>query len=274
MGRLDLYLHFDRPLTPLELARFKPLLLRRAERAPLQYVIGRAAFRELELGVDERALIPRPETEELVEAVLTRVREWGREGLTALDVGTGTGAIALSLLKEGPFATVVATDSSGDALELARANAAALAPGASGLEFRQGDLLEVVREGERFDVVVSNPPYVSDAEHRELEPEVREYEPRSALVAEGDGMALLKRLVQDAPFVLAPGGLLALEVGVGQSDAVSRWIRGVAGLEAPVVLRDLAGRDRMVLVTRSGTVEGPEPRDRPVAGISRTKGEG
>lgn len=274
MGRLDLYLHFDRPLTPDELASFKPLLVRRAGRTPLQYVTGRAAFRELELRVDERALIPRPETEELVEAILSRVREWGREELTALDVGTGSGAIALSLITEGPFARVVATDLSEEALALARTNAEALIPEMVELEFRRGDLLDVVDEGERFDVVVSNPPYVSETDYLGLEPEVRDHEPRTALVARNEGLALLRRLVQDAPSVLTPGGLLALEVGAGQSDTVSGWMRGVPGLESPVVLRDLAGRDRIILVTRSGAAAEPEPRDRPVAGISRTKGEG
>lgn len=273
MGRLELYLHFDRPLTGEELARFKPLLLRRAGREPLQYITGRAAFRELELRVDERALIPRPETEELVEAILTRVREWGREGLTALDLGTGTGAIALSLLTEGPFSKVVATDLSEASLALARSNAEVVAPGHPALEFRTGDLLGVLEEGERFDVIVSNPPYVGATELETLDPEVRDHEPRSALVAEEGGLAILRRLVQDAPAALSPGGLLALEVGAGQSATVSGWMREDPALGSPLVLRDLSGRDRMVLVARVAEASSREPRDRPVAGISRMKGE-
>ncbi len=246
MGRLELYLHFERPLTPAELARFKPLLLERSRRKPLQYILGRTAFRELELKTDRRVLIPRPETEELVEAVLARVREWGREGLTALDLGTGSGAIALSLALEGPFRRVVATDRSPEALALARENA-----GAAGVErrveFREGNLFQAVTEGERFHVVVSNPPYVTAGEYEGLAPEVREWEPREALVAEGDGLALLHAIVEGAPATLEPGGLLALEMGAGQGRAVTERVRAVPGYGEPVILRDLARQDRMVL---------------------------
>jgi release factor glutamine methyltransferase len=254
MSRLDLYLHFERPLTAEELGSFKPLLLERAGRKPLQYILGSAAFRELELAVDERVLIPRPETEELVEAVLARVREWGREGLTALDVGTGSGAIALALLTEGPFQRILAVDRSGDALGVARSNARDLGLEAQasgrGVEFREGDLLDPVKPGERFDVVAANLPYVSEPEHKTLEPEVRRWEPRDALVAPDEGMALLRRLVEGAPAVLVPGGLLALEVGAGQAREVARLVDRTPELGAPVILRDLSRRDRIVLATR------------------------
>lgn len=249
MGRLDLYLHFDRPLTPEELDAFKPRLLERARRKPLQYILGRTAFRELDLRTDPRVLIPRPETEELVEAVLARVREWGREGLAALDVGTGSGAIALSLAREGPFERVVATDTSPEALELARTNARDAGLEAR-VEFREGSLLEPVGPGERFDVVVSNPPYVTEEEFGALAPEIREWEPRRALVAEEGGKAILAALVTGAGGVLERGGLLALEVGLGQADEVAERIRATSGYGAPVVLGDLSGRDRMVLAGR------------------------
>lgn len=249
MGRLDLYLHFDRPLTARELETFKPRLLERAARKPLQYILGRTAFRELDLRTDPRVLIPRPETEELVEAVLARVRDWGQEGLRALDVGTGSGAIALSLATEGPFEVVVATDRSPEALELARLNVEAVAPRAR-IELREGSLLEPVRPGERFHVVVSNPPYVTEEEYRELSPEVREWEPREALVAP-DGTSVLEALVDGALAVLEPGGLLALEIGLGQAEGVAGRVRATAGYGAPVVLRDLAGRERIVLATRT-----------------------
>lgn len=250
-GRLELYLHFERPLTPAELDSFRPLLLERARRKPLQYIVGRASFRELELAVDSRVLIPRPETEELVEAVLVRVREWGREGLSVLDVGTGSGAVALALLTEGPFGRAVATDDSPDALEVARANTRAiLAERGVAVEFREGDLLQVLEPGERFDVLVSNPPYVSASEYAALAPEVREWEPRQALVAPGAGLAHIRRLVRGAPEALAPGGLLALEVGSEQSEAVAAEVQATEGLGAPVVLRDLSRRERIVLANR------------------------
>jgi len=249
MGRLDLYLHFDRPLSEEELARFKPLFRQRAERRPLQYILGRAAFRELDLQVDERVLIPRPETEELVEAVLNRVREWGREGLEALDVGTGSGAIALSLALEGPFRRVTATDLSGEALSLAQENAERL--GLVGrVRFLQGDLLQALEEGEVVDVLVSNPPYIGSSEMGSLPPEVRDWEPQMALEAEEDGLGLIWRLIEESPRVLRPGGLLALEVGAGQGRAVVDRIRAREGWEGGVVLRDLAGKDRIVLAAR------------------------
>ncbi len=251
MSRLDLYLHFDRPLTPDELSGFKPLLLERADRKPLQYIVGRASFRELELQVDSRVLVPRSETEELVGAVLARVREWGDADLSVLDVGTGSGAVALALATEGPFSRVVATDRSAAALEVARANAERSLDGAGvEVEFRKGDLLETVEPHERFDVVVSNPPYVREDEHAELPTEIREWEPREALVAGEDGLTLLRRLVGGAPEVLNPGGLLAVEVGAGQAEAVASLVRHTAGLGAPVVLKDLARRDRIVLADR------------------------
>ncbi len=249
-GRLELYLQFDRPLVPEELDRFRPKLLERARRRPLQYILGSTPFRELELRTDSRGLIPRAETEELVEAVLARVREWGGDRLSALDIGTGSGAIALSLALEGPFRRVVATDDSADALALAAENARAA--GLEGrVEFREGSLFEPLREGEQFNVIVSNPPYVSESEFAGLEPEVREWEPRRALVADGDGMALLDALVQGAPSHLEPGGILALEVGSGQAHSIADRIRTVRGYGEPVILRDLSRRDRIVIAERT-----------------------
>ncbi len=243
LKRLDLYLQFDRPLRPDELAEFKARLLRRAKREPLQYIDGTAQFRDLVLRVDRRVLIPRPETETLVDEVLRRVA--GREGLSAVDVGTGSGAIALALATEGPFARVVATDVEAGALEVARANHAAAAPGAP-VEFRQGDLLAAVA-GERFDVVVSNPPYVGTEEAPQLDAEVRDWEPHAALFAGVGGLDVLRRLVAAAPAHLRPGGLLALEIGAAQGAAVAELVRATPGFGEPAVRPDLTGRDRFVL---------------------------
>ncbi len=263
--RLELYLEFERPVTPDELQRFKPLLLERAGRKPLQYILGRAHFRELVLEVDPRVLIPRPETEELVEAVLARVREWGREGLSAVDVGTGSGAIALSLAREGPFGRVVGIDRSAAALEVARANRERLDESMREVvEFREGDLLDALESGEEFDVVVSNPPYVAAGEYEELAPEVREWEPMEALMASGDGLHVLRRLIREAPEFLRAEGLLALEVGAGQAHEVADAIRSQPGLGAPVTLRDLSGRDRIVMAHRT------EGRDTPAGSTRRT----
>ena len=263
MSRLDLYLHFDQPVAPGDLAAFRGPLVDRGERKPLQYSLGRTAFRELELLTDPRVLIPRPETEELVGAALDWVR--GRPGiggggaagaaagdggsLRALDVGTGSGAVAISLAVEGPFDGVVATDSSSAALEVARANAQRA--GADGrVELRVGSIYEPVLFGECFDVVISNPPYVSEAEYDGLAPEVRGWEPRDALVAGDGGLRMLDALVDGAAAILAPGGLLALEVGLGQACHVAERICSASGLGAAQTLRDLNGRERMVLAVR------------------------
>ena len=246
LKRLDLYLQHDRPLTPEELAEYRDRLRRRARREPLQYIDGTAAFRDLVLKVDRRVLIPRPETERLVQEVL----DWaaGREALSAVDVGTGSGAIALALATEGPFARVVATDVSNAALAQARENhqfAAADAP----VSFCAGDLLEPVR-GERFDAVVSNPPYIGDEEAPSLDAEVRAWEPAGALFAGTGGLDVIRRLVPQAAAVLHPGGLLALEMGAAQGAAVCGIINETNAFGAPRVRPDLAGRDRIVLAER------------------------
>jgi release factor glutamine methyltransferase len=243
LKRLDLYLQFDRPLQSEELAEFRARLQRRARREPLQYIEGEAAFRDLRLQVDRRVLIPRPETEVLVGEVLAWARE--RSALHALDVGTGSGAIALSLATEGPFERVVAVDVSPEALQVARANHQALAP-AVPVEFRGGSGFGPVA-GERFDVIVSNPPYIAEGERAALEPEVREWEPSQALFSGATGLELIERLIADSPSHLRPGGLLALEIGAEQIERVSRLVRQTGVYHEPRVRRDLAGRDRIVL---------------------------
>lgn len=244
--RLDLYLQHDRPLRPEELAEFKARLLRRAKREPLQYIDGTAHFRDLVLRVDRRVLIPRPETEVLVQAVL----DWagGRDALSALDVGTGSGAIALALATEGPFARVVAVDVSAEALEVARGNHQHAAPGAP-VDFRAGSLYGAV-SGERFDAIVSNPPYVAEGERDALDAEVRDWEPAAALFAGEGGLDVIAPLVAGAPEHLAPGGLLAMEIGAAQAEAVCALVRARGGFAEPVVKRDLAGRNRIVMAER------------------------
>ena len=293
VSRLQLYLQHDRPVSDDELVRFRAGVRRRLKREPVQYIVGTAHFRELELAVDARVLIPRPETEELVGHVLewawARVGgrpekrgavhlawesggasepETGRAGatvlrdsgaapddgtpppgartLTALDLGTGSGAIALSLLREGPFARVLATDASAEALAVARANAERLGL-SERVEFRLGALWEAVAPDERFDVVASNPPYVADSERAGLAPEL-EWEPAGALLAGAAGFDVLQPLAAGAPAHLQPGGLLALEIGAAQGEGMRQRLTACAFADVRV-LRDLAGRDRVVLAS-------------------------
>ena len=249
VDRLQLYLQFDRPLSREEREAFKPLLRRRASREPLQYIIGRAAFRQLELKADPRVLIPRPETEVLVQEVLDWASAAGGSLGRVWDVGTGTGAVALSLAMEGSCTRVVATDLSPEALSVAADNVER--HGLSGLvELREGSLFEPLEKGEVFDVIVSNPPYVAKGEKGELQPEVRDWEPPEALFAGEDGMDVIRQLVAGASDHLLAGGLLALECGLGQAEPVATDVNATGAFAAIRIRPDLTGRPRFVMAER------------------------
>ena len=249
VDRLQLYLQYDRPLSPEEREAFKPLLRRRASREPLQYIIGRAAFRQLELKTDPRVLIPRPETEVLVQEVLDWASAAGKSLGRVWEMGTGTGAVALSLAVEGACTTIVATDSSPDALSVAADNAERY--DVSGLvEFREGSLFEPLEEGEEFDVIVSNPPYIAEGEKGELQPEVRDWEPPEALFAGEDGLDVIRQLVAGAPEHLLAGGFLALECGLGQAERIATDLNGTGAFAAVRIRPDLTGRPRFVIAER------------------------
>ncbi len=235
LARLDLYLEHDRQLTEAELDGCRALVERRARREPLAYVLGEWGFRRLTLRCDARALVPRPETELLVERALALLD--GVEHPQVLDVGTGTGAVALSLVQELPEARVTALDISSGALALARENAEA---SRLEVELVEGDFRDGLPNGP-YDLVVSNPPYVRPDEIESLEPEVREWEPREALVSE-DGPAEVARVAAPA---LKPGGALALEVGDGQAPAVAGVLEALGYRDVTITL-DLNGRERIV----------------------------
>ncbi len=221
--------------------------MKRASGMPLAYAVGRASFRHLSLEVDERVLIPRVETEVLVERVLERRTPKTR---TVADIGTGSGAIALSLAFEGEFERVFATDVSLDAINVATANAASLSKGLqSPVVFRHGSLLAPLR-GEKLDAIVCNPPYISFAEITELPADVRDWEPSLALLCPQDGLSVTRELIRHAPDALARGGLLALEVDTVRAGTVAEII-AVDGRYAEVeVLLDLSGRERFVFARR------------------------
>jgi release factor glutamine methyltransferase len=225
------------PLGPEAAARFEVAVSARAARQPVSQITGRRLFWGRPFRVSRDTLDPRPETEGLVEAALET------PFATVLDLGTGTGAILLTLLAERPAATGLGTDLSEPALAVAAENAAALGLGARAA-FRRADWFEGVPE--RFDLIVSNPPYIAEAELAGLAPEVRAWEPRQALTPGGDGLDAYRAIAAGARAHLTPGGRLIVEIGAGQGAAVAGLV-AAAGLEDPVLRADLEGRDRVVL---------------------------
>jgi release factor glutamine methyltransferase len=228
--RAELYAEPTRSIEPQAASRFDELVARRARREPVAYILERASFRQLDLVVDGRVLIPRPETELLVDLAQDRQR--------VLDVGTGSGAIALAIAHERESVKVTGIDNSPEAVQVARLNAER-----TGLdvEFLIADLIV----GGPYDLIVSNPPYVREAEWDELQPEITLYEPREALVAGADGLDVIRDLVPVAADVLRRGGLLGVEVGQGQSRTVESLFER-SSLTHVETIRDLAGIPRVV----------------------------
>jgi release factor glutamine methyltransferase len=241
--RVRLYLDFDKPLGEPELARFRDLVRRRAEGEPTAYLLGRKEFFGRPFRVDPRVLVPRPETELLVETALAALPEGGR----ALDLCTGSGCVAVSLALGRSGARVVATDLSEDALALARENAAALG---AVVELATGDLWSAVHGPERFHVVASNPPYVPTKELAGLSPEVRR-EPCMALDGGEDGLAVLRRIVEGAPAWLEPGGTLVVEMHESHERSLPALCLA-AGFARAEARRDLAGLPRLTVAWMAG----------------------
>jgi release factor glutamine methyltransferase len=252
VGRVRLYVDLDRPLSKEELATFRALIERRMAGEPTQYLTGVKEFYNRPFRVDGRVLIPRPETELLVEAALRVLPKDAPS--RALDVCTGSGCIAISLAAERPQASVLATDLSPDACALARENAEALGVGAR-VTVSQGNLFEPVPGDARFQLIVSNPPYIASWEIPDLSAEVRR-EPHLALDGGQDGLAVIRRVIEGARRYLLPGGLLAMEIGETQGNAVQELLQA-AGYENARVEKDLERRDRLAFGTQPAAT-GPQ----------------
>ena len=248
VGRHRTTLHGNEHADVLLLNRAVQSAERLARGMPFQYAVGRASFRRLTLHVDPRVLIPRPETEQLVEFVLELTRD--ARGGTAVDVGTGSGAIALALAQEGTFDRVIGIDVSADALAVAQGNATALAAGiATPVEFRQGSLLGPVADV-RARAIVSNPPYIAFEETAGLPASVRDWEPMTALLSGENGLAMTRALVREAAARLEGGGVLALEVDARRASLVAELVATDTTFTDVSVRFDLAGRERFVLARR------------------------
>ncbi|HEX2718917.1 MAG TPA: peptide chain release factor N(5)-glutamine methyltransferase [Gemmatimonadaceae bacterium] len=241
-------LNAETALAAADEARLLHAARRRSRGAPLEYATGRASFRHLVLEVDERVLIPRPETELLVEIAL----EAGGTGV-AVDVCTGSGCVALALAQEGSFSRVIATDASLDALAVARGNLAWLAPTMRApVELRHGSLLAPLLErGDRASVVVSNPPYIAESEASTLPASVRDWEPAVALFSADGGMSHIRALVREAADVLDVGGLLALEVDARRASLAAELVAADGRYRDVAVRLDLSGRERFVTARRA-----------------------
>ena len=243
LDRVGLYLNFERPLNEAELAAYRTMVARRAKREPLQHILGTQEFSGLEFEVTPVVLIPRHDTETLVTEALARMPE----SRSVLDIGTGSGCIAVALARQLTGAAVTAIDISGAALEVARRNAA---KNGVVVEFLLGSLLEPVA-GRRFDLIVSNPPYIPSADIAELEPEVRDHEPLDALDGGKDGLNAYRSLIPAALTCLNPGGWLLVEVGINQAGDVAALFTE-SGFEETFTARDPGGIERVVGGKRHG----------------------
>jgi len=243
--RKDLLIYPDRVLTEPEREQFNACIERRGRREPLQYITGEVEFRGLLFKVNKDVLIPRPETELLVDEVVNSV---SKKGVTVLDLCTGSGCIAVSIAKELAESRVYAVDISEGAIAVAEENAGRHGVGER-ITFLAGDLfgaIDALNLKGKIDVIVSNPPYVSKNEMEELQPEIKDYEPASALYGGGDGLDFYRRIIRESPFYLVPGGYVVMEMGYGQAGRIKDLFEKEKGFIDIEIKKDLAGIERTI----------------------------
>ncbi|MCZ7555141.1 MAG: peptide chain release factor N(5)-glutamine methyltransferase [Bacteroidia bacterium] len=249
--RIQLYLRFDQPVGDEELELFRSFVRRRLANEPVQYIVGTTEFYGMEFELTPDVLIPRPETEHLVEAVVDWVRaNAALDNPKLLDIGTGSGCIPIAIAAQLPSCTCTALDVSEAALDIARRNA--MRHGVEDrINFLRHDMLNgALPDEQRFDIIVSNPPYVAEADIAELQPEIRLHEPMLAITDNGDGLTFYRRIAGGASTLLTPGGLLAVEVGYGQSEAVQRIFLS-HNLSVQSIIQDYSGIARVLLAGRA-----------------------
>jgi release factor glutamine methyltransferase len=253
VGRVDLYVQYDRLLEEGELGRFKGYIRRRIQREPVAYIVGKKEFWSMDFEVAPGVLIPRPETETLVEAALMVVpKEATPAASRILDLGTGSGAVVVAMASERPGHEFYAVDRSEEVLSVAQGNAQA-----HGLEknitFLQGDWFDPVQDQEaHFDVIVSNPPYISRRELEELPPEISQHEPREALDGGSEGLDAIRLIIREASDHLAPGGWLLFEIGHDQWVQVEKLLSAAKIYMEIGVIKDYGGRDRVARARKMG----------------------
>ena len=242
-NRMDLYLNFEKPLTAAELDTLRPLVARRANREPLQHIVGDTSFRGHIIKCDPRALIPRPETESLVDMAIERLK--GVESPFIVEVGTGTAAISIACAKEIAGAKVLATDISEEALSLARENAQANGLNEE-LKFAQSDLLDAVTDTAKIDCLIANLPYIPDGEKGKLQPEVDKFDPALALYGGPDGLDLVRKLLGQTEGKLSAGAPILLEIGSEQAEVLKNEAGNYPWLEFEGIHKDYCGNIRFV----------------------------
>lgn len=242
-SRMDIYLNFEKPLTEAELDVLRQMVARRANREPLQHIIGDTSFRGFIIKCDPRALIPRPETESLVDMAKEALK--GIENPFIVEVGTGTAAISIACAKEIAGAKVLATDISEDALSLARENAEANSLGDT-LAFSKGDLLDAVTATDKIDCLIANLPYIPDGEKGKLQPEVDKFDPALALYGGPDGLTLVRKLLQQTEGKLSAGAPILLEIGSEQAEVLKNEAANYPWLEFSGIHKDYCGNVRFV----------------------------
>lgn len=245
--RLDLYLKFDCILKKDELSKLKPLIERRAKREPLQYIIETQPFRNIEVKVNKDVLIPRPETEIVVEEALKRIDT--ETEIDVLEIGVGNGAILKSMAEERQNLRMTGVEISSEALDVAKEN---LKDYEDRITLFQGDLFSPI-SGTKFDLIISNPPYIPFNRWKELEPEVRDYEPKGALVAGEDGLDFYRRIFNDVHSYIKPDGWLILELGDGQAKQINTLAVKNGRLVNLQIIKDLNNKDRVFLSQRSAS---------------------
>ncbi len=241
--RIELYLDFEKVVSENDLAAFKGLIQRRSKREPLQYIVGVQDFYGVPINVTPAVLIPRPETELLVERII-KLATSHQPPVTILDLCTGSACIIAALANELPNARFVGTDISPAALDVARQN---IDKWKDRVELLHGNIFEPVCS-RQFDIITSNPPYVSEGEFATLQPEVRDFEPKEALVSGKDGLEIIREIINNAHSFLKPGGLLVMEMGDGQADAVRRIITDSGHYNEPELVKDYGGIERIIVL--------------------------
>lgn len=243
--RLQLYLDFEEVVPKEHLAKYRELVKKRSQRVPVSYLINRKEFLSLDFYVDENVLIPRPETEVLVETILQDKSDSRR----LVDVGTGSGAIAISIAKTRTNWEIFAVDVSPEVIEIAMQNAQKHGV-EENITFLQGNLFEPIDSSLSFDWIVSNPPYIASDKFDDLMPEIREYEPRIALDGGEDGLDLIRSLIEGAPSFLVPEGKIAIEIGFDQGNAVRSLIESNPAYTECNIIQDYSGNERVVVASK------------------------